>query len=202
MMNNTLNDNIHSHVAHHEDDGKASFGFWLYIMSDCILFGMIFAVYGVLHTETFGGPSGREIFNMPYVLVETFILLISSFTYGLAMLDVHAYKKNRAMIWLLVTFLLGLSFVILEVNEFVHLVNEGNGWQRSAFLASFFTLVGTHGLHVTVGLVWMINLMAQVIKYGLTVTTIKKLSCLSLFWHFLDIVWIFVFTTVYLMGVM
>jgi cytochrome o ubiquinol oxidase subunit 3 len=197
--------NNHDSQHEHDDHGATSrvvFGFWIYIMSDCILFACIFATYAVLHGNTFGGPGPKELFSMPYILVETFILLTSSFTYGLVMLAVHKGNKNQAIVWLIITFLLGLSFVGMEVNEFHHLIAEGNGPQRSAFLSSFFTLVGTHGLHVTCGLIWMILLMLQVAKHGITNVTLRKLTCLSLFWHFLDIVWIFVFTIVYLMGAM
>lgn len=197
----------HAHDAHHdhheeEVSKKVTFGFWIYIMSDCILFSMLFAAYAVLHNNTFGGPSGKELFDMPYVLIETFILLTSSFTYGLVMLSAHKGKKNLTLAWLVVTFLLGLSFVGMEVSEFHHLIAEGHGPNTSAFLSSFFTLVGTHGLHVTCGLIWMIVLMFQISKHGLMSISVRKLSCLSLFWHFLDIVWIFVFTIVYLMGAM
>ncbi len=192
---------------HHNHDAEASakvvFGFWVYILSDCILFSMIFATYAVLHNNTYGGPGAHELFtNMPYVLIETFILLTSSFTYGMAMLGAHKGNKNQLLIWLFVTFILGASFIYMELNEFHNLISEGNGPQRSAFLSSFFTLVGTHGLHVTCGLIWMILLIMQVSKHGINSITTRKLTCLSLFWHFLDIVWIFVFTIVYLMGAM
>lgn len=195
-----------SHDHHHDHDAEATskvvFGFWIYIMSDCILFASIFATYIVLHGNTFGGPSGKELFELPYVLIETFLLLISSFTYGLAMQAMYKANKSQVMLWLAITFLLGFGFICMEINEFHHLILEGNGPSRSAFLSSFFTLVGTHGLHVTCGLVWMVMLMLQLNKHGITAVTSRKLSCLSLFWHFLDIVWIFVFTIVYLMGVM
>lgn len=189
---------------HHteEVDSKVVFGFWIYLMSDCILFAAIFATYAVLHNNTFGGPGGKELFNMPYVLVETFILLTSSFTYGLAMLAMHKNRKNQLVAWLIVTFLLGVSFIGMEFNEFHHLISEGNSWTRSGFLSGFFTLVGTHGLHVTCGLIWMLILIIQVLTKGINPKTMTKLTCLSLFWHFLDLVWIFVFTIVYLMGVM
>jgi cytochrome o ubiquinol oxidase subunit 3 len=199
------------HCGHHDEhgdhsnaDNKAIFGFWIYIMSDCILFATIFATYAVLHNNTFGGPAAKELFSMPFVLTETFILLTSSFTYGLAMLSAHKniHTKNSGVVifWLIITFLLGLAFVTMEVHEFSSLIHEGNSWQRSAFLSSFFTLVGTHGLHVTSGLIWMIVLMLQILRHGISGLTMRKLTCLSLFWHFLDIVWIFVFTIVYLMG--
>lgn len=188
--------------AHHieEESNKVIFGFWIYIMSDCILFASIFATYVVLHNNTFGGPDAKELFSMPFVLTETMILLTSSFTYGLAMQML--YKKNKKMVlaFLLITFILGLSFIIMEINEFSSLIGEGNSFQKSAFLSSFFTLVGTHGLHVSAGLIWMVLLIIQFMKKGINEITIRKLNCLSLFWHFLDIVWIFVFTIVYLMG--
>lgn len=191
-----------AHGEHDDADAKAVFGFWIYIMSDCILFATIFATYAVLHDHTYGGPSAKELFSMPFVLTETFILLTSSFTYGLAMLASHRKSVPQVIFWLFITFLLGAAFVTMELHEFSNLINEGNSWQRSAFLSSFFTLVGTHGLHVTSGLIWMVVLMLQVLKHGITGVTMRKLTCLSLFWHFLDIVWIFVFTIVYLMGAM
>ena len=169
-------------------------------MSDCILFAGVFATYAVLGGEVAGGPTGKQLFDLPYVLVETFCLLISSFTYGMAILAVNGDKRGQVLAWLLVTFLLGLSFICMELNEFHHMIAEGAGPDRSAFLSSFFTLVGTHGLHVTSGLIWMAVLMAQVMQRGLTSVNQTRLMCLSLFWHFLDIIWIGVFTVVYLKG--
>jgi cytochrome o ubiquinol oxidase subunit 3 len=168
-------------------------------MSDCILFASLFAAFAVLHNNNFGGPGPKELFSLPYVLIETFLLLISSFTYGLALLA--AFKqRQKQVLWLLgITFVLGLSFVGMELNEFATMVIEGNSWKSNAFLSSFFTLVGTHGLHVSLGLIWMLGMMIQVKRHGLVRMTLRKLTCLSLFWHFLDIVWIFVFTIVYLM---
>lgn len=185
----------------HMNEGKKNlFGFWLYIMTDCILFSMIFATYIVLHKNVYGGETAKELFSMPFVLKETLILLTSSFTYGLAMLSANKQNKSVTLFWLLTTFALGIAFIGMELHEFTTLYQEGNGWDRSAFLSSFFTLVATHGLHVISGLIWMIVLATQVIIHGITPKTHNKLSCLSLFWHFLDIVWIFVFTIVYLMG--
>ena len=201
MITETLINHSHeSHHAHHDDNSKATFGFWIYIMSDCILFAMLFATYAVLHTHVYGGANDKELFSMPFVLIETFILLTSSFTYGLAMLASNKGAKSQVLFWLFITFLLGLSFVSMEVHEFSKLIAEGNSFSRSAFLSSFFTLVGTHGLHVTSGLIWRLSLMFQVAKHGIMPKTQSRLACLSLFWHFLDIVWIFVFTIVYLMG--
>jgi len=189
------------HEIAHNADAKALFGFWIYIMSDCLLFASIFATYAVLHNSTFGGPSAHELFSMPFVLIETLILLASSFTYGLVTLYAHHHNsKSKVMFWLIITFLLGIAFLTMEVTEFSKLLGEGNGWDRSAFLSAFFTLVGTHGLHVTAGLLWMGSLFAQVLQHGITSVTVRKLSVLGLFWHFLDIVWIFIFTFVYLMG--
>lgn len=184
-----------------DTDSKTFFGFWVYLMTDCILFATLFATYAVVHNGTFGGPSGKEIFHLPFVLVETFFLLASSFASGLAMLKVGPDDKRKVLAWFSVTFLLGAGFVGMEITEFSHLVREGNSWERSAFLSSFFTLVGTHGLHVSLGLVWMLIYMAQVYFLGLTPVVLRRLTCLKLFWHFLDVVWIFIFTFVYLMGV-
>jgi cytochrome o ubiquinol oxidase subunit III len=176
------------------------FGFWVYIMSDCVLFAGLFATYAVLHNNTFGAPSGTALFNLPSILKETLILLTSSFTCGLGMLAAHRNKKNQVLLWFGITLLLGLSFLGLEVKEFMHLVEVGDGWQRSASLSAYFTLVGTHGLHVALGSLWMFILMIQVALKGLKPSTTRRLMCLSLFWHFLDIIWIFIFTIVYLMG--
>ncbi len=138
---------------------------------------------------------------MPFVLTETLILLASSFTCGLSMLAVHRRDKNTALICLAITAFLGLTFLAMELSEFTKLYNEGAGWQRSAFLSAFFTLVGTHGLHITAGLIWLVALVSQLMKRGFTTGVVRRLALFSLFWHFLDIIWIFIFTIVYLMGV-
>jgi cytochrome o ubiquinol oxidase subunit 3 len=179
---------------------KTTFGFWVYIMTDCVLFASLFAVYAVLHNNTFGGPSGRTLFDLPYVLGETLILLTSSFTCGLAILSAERRDKNKVLFWFVVTFLLGAAFLGLELHEFRHLVLDGNSWRRSGFLSSYFVLVGTHGLHITVGLLWMAVMIVRTWKKGLRESTIRRLTLLSLFWHFLDIIWIFIFTIVYLFG--
>ena len=191
----------HDH-EHHDAGGMTVFGFWLYLMTDCILFASVFATYAVLVGHTAGGPSGKDIFELPYVAVETAILLISSCTYGLAMLAAHKGAKAKAIAWLGVTFLCGAAFIAMEVNEFHHLIEEGAGPHRSAFLSSFFALVGTHGLHVTFGIIWLVTLMVQVAKHGLIAANKRRLMCLSMFWHFLDVIWIGVFSFVYLMGVL
>lgn len=183
---------------HQDVYSKTVLGFWIYLMTDCILFASLFATYAVLHNNTFGGPSARELFSLPLPFAETMFLLFSSVTCGLAVLAAVSNRKQRALLWLSITLLLGMSFITIELTEFTHLVNEGNSWRRSAFLSSFFTLVGTHGLHVTTGLLWISVMIAQLYAYGITIATFRRLVLFSLFWHFLDLVWIFIFTFVYL----
>lgn len=179
---------------------KTLFGFWVYIMTDCVLFASLFATYAVLRNNTAGGPGASELFSMPFVLVETLLLLTSSFTAGLALLAARALQKRRTLLLLGVTFLLGAAFLGMELHEFSNLAAEGHSWTASAFLSAFFTLVGTHGLHITTGLLWLGVLVVQLIRKGFTAASIKRLTLFSMFWHFLDIVWIFIFTIVYLLG--
>jgi cytochrome o ubiquinol oxidase subunit III len=189
-------------VAHHQthDDGSMTvLGFWIYLMSDCLIFASLFATFGVLAENTAGGPGG-DLFDLPYVAVETVLLLISSFTFGMAALGVPDSQRAKVIQWLAVTFLFGAAFIAMEVQEFAHLIHEGAGPNRSAFLSAYFTLVGTHGLHVTAGLVWLAVMMHQTFRFGLDGVIRRRLACLSLFWHFLDLVWICVFTFVYLRG--
>ena len=189
-------------LEHHPEPGAiAQLGFWIYLMSDCLLFAGLFATYSVLHVRTAGGPAPQGLFDLPYVLTETVFLLVSSFTCGLATLATGRRSRGATLGWLAMTFVLGLAFVAMEVHEFAHMVAEGAGPDRSAFLSSFFTLVATHGLHVTCGLVWMAIMMVLVVKKGFTPATESRLACLSLFWHFLDIIWVGVFSLVYLFGV-
>ncbi|EPD3799516.1 cytochrome o ubiquinol oxidase subunit III [Proteus mirabilis] len=203
MSTQTLNNaNAHEHHGHHDAGATKVLGFWIYLMSDLILFASLFATYAVLVNGIADGPSGKEIFSLPFVLVETFLLLFSSITFGFAMLSMNKGSVSQVNLWLFVTFLFGLGFVVMEVYEFHELIAEGYGPDRSAFLSAFFALVSTHGLHVTAGLVWIIIMMIQVSRRGLTDVNRTRLSCLSLFWHFLDVVWICVFTVVYLMGAM
>lgn len=187
--------------SHQDTFSKTVLGFWMYLMTDCILFGALFTTYAVLHNSTFGGPSSRDLFTLSTAFTETMILLCSSVTCGFGMLASLKKRKNQVIAWFGVTFLLGASFIALELHEFSHLVREGHSWTQSAFLSSFFTLVGTHGLHVSIGLLWMMVMMIQVFIAGVTVITFRRLVVFSLFWHFLDLVWIFIFTFVYLMGV-
>lgn len=193
-------DAIDNHHDHPDPGELKEFGFWLYLMSDLIIFGSLFATYGVLHDGTAGGPTTKDIFELDFVLAETFLLLFSSFTYGMGVLAMQRDRLGQLMGWLIATFLLGAAFVGMEVYEFHHLINEGFGPDRSAFLSSFFALVGTHGLHVTFGLIWMAVMFVQLPTKGLNDMTRPRVMCLSLFWHFLDIVWICVFSFVYLMG--
>ena len=192
----------HAEHGHHDAGANKVFGFWIYLMSDCIIFATLFATYAVMVNNTAGGPAGKDIFELPFVLVETALLLLSSITYGMAVISMNKEQKGAVIGWLALTFLFGLGFIGMEIYEFHHLITEGFGPDRSGFLSGFFTLVGTHGLHVTSGLIWMLVLMFQVSKRGLNATNRTRIMCLSLFWHFLDVVWICVFTVVYLMGAM
>lgn len=183
-----------------EADSKSIFGFWVYLMTDCVLFASLFATFAVLRNSTFGGPGGSDLFSLPFVLVETLALLTSSFTCGLGLLAAKRGDRQQVLVLFGITFLLGVFFLTMEITEFHHLVQEGNSWRRSGFLSSFFTLVATHGLHITVGLLWMAVLMVRTLKQSIGRTAIRQWTMLSLFWHFLDIIWIFIFTIVYLMG--
>lgn len=184
----------------HPEGSSTMLGFWLYLMSDCLVFAVLFATYGVLGANYAAGPSPKELFDLPLVAVNTSMLLFSSITYGFAVLEMQKNRVQAMLFWLVVTGLFGAAFLGIELYEFAHMIHEGATPQRSAFLSSFFTLVGTHGLHVTFGIIWMITLITQVWRFGLIEANKRRLLCLSMFWHFLDVVWIGVFTFVYLMG--
>ena len=205
-MAEVLHHDNHGHDDHHHDDTDITvFGFWTYLMSDLVLFGTLFIAFAVLSSHVpVGTPTAKDLFgeSLGFVLTETFALLISSVTFGFAVLAAYKKNVNQVLTWLAVTWVFGAAFIGMELYEFNHLVHAGHGPSTSAFLSAFFTLVGTHGIHVTSGLVWMIVLMVQIKKYGLTIPNMRRLACLSLFWHFLDIVWICVFSVVYLMGVL
>lgn len=187
-------------IERYDKDATTIFGFWVYLMTDCVLFASLFAVYAVLHNNTFGGPSGAKLFSLPYVLAETMALLFSSFTCGMAVLAAQNKKKKLVSFWFLVTFVLGATFLSLELSEFHRFYAIGDSWRRSGFLSSYFTLVGTHGLHITIGLLWMAVMSVFVWTRGITDLVMKRIRMLSMFWHFLDVVWIFIFTIVYLFG--
>ena len=181
---------------------QRAFGFWLYLMSDAIIFSLLFATYAVMARNNAGGPTGNTLFSLPNAFAETMLLLFSSITFGLATLAMKSGEKERMLSWLLVTFLLGLGFVGLEIREFHGMVRAGAGPDRSGFLSAFFTLVGTHGLHVTFGLIWILIMTSQVIIKGLTIPVASRFLRLGLFWHFLDIIWIGIFSIVYLPGIL
>jgi cytochrome o ubiquinol oxidase subunit 3 len=178
-----------------------TFGFWIYLMSDLIIFSTLFATFAVLGRNYAGGPTGKELFDLPYLASETLLLLVSSVAYGLVMLALRDGRKKWVLMGLAVPLLLGLGFVSMEIHEFYGLIAQGYGPDRSAFLSSFFTLVGTHGAHVTIGLIWMAVMIGQVAVKGLTSPVQSRLMRLGMFWHFLDIIWIGIFSIVYLMGV-
>lgn len=181
---------------------KKTLGFWIYLMTDCVLFAALFATFAVLRNATAGGPSGAELFDLNFVLVETMILLASSFTIGMALLgSVRGYKK-QTFVWLGITFVLGVAFLALELSEFAALIADGDGPQRSAFLSSYFVLVATHGIHIAIGLLWMAVVIFRLWRHKFKKTDVNRLALLGLFWHFLDIIWIFIFTIVYLIGAM
>lgn len=186
---------------HHEAGGSTMLGFWVYLMSDALIFATLFATYGVLSSAFAGGPTPREIFELPLVAVNTALLLVSSITYGFAIIAMQEGKLGGVKLWLALTGLLGAGFVGIELYEFSTLIHEGATPQTSAFLSAFFTLVATHGLHVTFGIIWLVVMLVQLQQRGLHPENQRRLMCLSMFWHFLDIVWIGVFTFVYLLGV-
>ena len=186
---------------HHPRNGTL-FGFWLYLLSDLMIFACLFAAYGVLGRSYAAGPSGADLFDLRLVAVNTAVLLLSSITYGFAMISMQNRRRGATIAWLLATGALGAAFLGIELYEFAHMIHEGAGPQRSAFLSSFFALVGTHGLHVFFGIVWLLVLCVQVARSGLSRGNMRRIACLSMFWHFLDVVWIGVFTFVYLMGVL
>ncbi|QTL02524.1 cytochrome o ubiquinol oxidase subunit III [Aquabacter sp. L1I39] len=186
----------------HPEGHSTALGFWIYLMSDCLIFAMLFATYAVLGGNYAAGPSPKDLFDLKLVALNTTMLLLSSITYGFAMLAMAKDKVKEVQVWLAITGLFGLAFLGIELYEFHHMIHEGATPQRSAFLSAFFTLVGTHGLHVTFGIIWLVTLMVQVSKKGLIAANKRRLNCLSMFWHFLDVIWIGVFTFVYLMGVL
>ena len=187
---------------HQDTFSKAVLGFWVYLMTDCILFTTLFITYAVLHNNTFGGITAKELFSLEIPFIETMLLLFSSFTCGVAVLAASKSKIKTVKIFLFLTCILGLSFLFAEIIEFKNFIEEGHSFTKSAFLSSYFGLVGAHGLHITAGLLWLITLFFQLIFQGLTVDTYRRLIIFNMFWHFLDVIWIFIFTFVYLIGVL
>jgi len=185
-------------VERAQAENRTVLGFWIYLMTDCVLFASLFATFAVMRGMTNGGPSGADLFSMPYALTETMILLASSFTCGLAVIAGGQQRRALLLSMLALTFVLGASFVGMEFHEFRDLALDGNSWHRSGFLSSYFTLVATHGLHICVGLLWLLTLSVQIVKKGLAGSTARRLTLFSMFWHFLDLVWIFIFSVVYL----
>jgi cytochrome o ubiquinol oxidase subunit 3 len=177
-----------------------AYGFWIFLLSDFVLFSGLFAAHAVLSEQTAGGPTGAELFNLRSVFIETMCLLVSSYTAGLGALSAERRRQGRFLVFAALTFVLGAAFLVIEVREFARMVAEGAGPGRSAFLSAFFALVGTHGVHVTAGLIFLAYMVAQVVAKGLRPNVLRRLLCFSLFWHALDIIWVGVFTLVYLMG--
>ena len=187
---------------HHPEGHSTMLGFWMYLMSDCLIFAMLFAVYGVIGANYAAGPAPKDLFDLPLVALNTSMLLFSSITYGFAMLAMVKNRTAQMQTWLAITGVFGLCFLGIELYEFAHMIHLGATPQRSGFLSAFFFLVGTHGLHVTFGCIWLVTLMVQVWQKGLIPANKRRLMCLSLFWHFLDVIWIGVFTFVYLFGML
>ena len=181
---------------------EKDFGFWLYLMSDAVIFACLFATYLVMVGNTAGGPGPKDVFDLDRAAAETALLLLSSTTFGVAAVALSAGDRGKVLLWLAVTFLLGAGFIFLEIGEFAGMIAQGAGPDRSGFLSAFFTLVGTHGFHVSVGLVWILVMMGQVFFKGLTAPVASRLMRLGLFWHFLDIIWVVIFSVVYLPGVL
>ena len=185
---------------HHHEGASTSIGFWIYLMSDCLMFAVLFAVFGVLGGSYAAGPGPKDLFDLELVALNTAFLLLSSITYGFAMLAMVKENTRGTLMWLGITLVFGLLFLAVEIYEFQHLIHLGAGPQRSAFLSAFFALVGTQGLHVAFGCLWLVTLMIQIRQRGLIPANRRRLACLSMFWHFLDVIWIGVFTFVYLLG--
>ncbi|MCB1106578.1 MAG: cytochrome c oxidase subunit 3 [Chlamydiia bacterium] len=187
--------------THHDVYSKTVFGFWLYLLTDFMLFATVFAAFAVLSKSTFGGPTPKELFNLNYTTLETLIFMVSTFTVGIAGVFAHRKKKGGTLIWFAITFLLGLACLWMSLHEFSHLISSGNGWERNAYLSGFFSLTGMFVLHLVFALLWIIVLLIPVFKEGITGRSIRRLACLKMFWQFLSIIWIFIYTIVYLIGI-
>ena len=192
----------HPHSEANEIHEQRALGFWLYLMGDAIIFALLFMTYAIMVRNTAGGPTGKMLFSLNNAALETALLLMSSITFGFASLAARGANRGAVLGWLAVTFLLGAGFIFLEIREFLGMIRAGAGPQRSGFLSAFFTLVGTHGTHVSVGLIWILIMSAQVALKGLSVSVASRLFRLGLFWHFLDIAWVGIFSVVYLPGLL
>ncbi len=186
--------------THHDAYSKTVFGFWIYLLTDFVLFGTLFAMFAVLRNGTFEGPSGKELFDLQSVLDRTCMFIVSSLTAGLAGASVHRRKKTVTICLFGATFLLGLVFIGMQFQEFHSLISSGNAWQRSAFLSAYFTLLGTFAIHVAFGLLWILVLIIPIFFNEITGVVIRRLTCMRMFWQFLNIIWVFIFTFVYLLG--
>jgi cytochrome o ubiquinol oxidase subunit 3 len=197
---------VSAHAAHEREEAETheqrAFGFWLYLMGDAVIFALLFATYVIMVKNTAGGPGGKALFSLNNAAIETALLLVSSTTFGFASLSSKTGNRGAVLAWLLITFVLGAGFVFLEVREFVGMIKAGAGPDRSGFLSAFFTLVGTHGLHVSFGLTWILIMCGQIMMKGLTLPVMSRLFRLGLFWHFLDIAWVGIFSIVYLPGLL
>lgn len=198
-MNTSLSEHEREEIEVHE---QRALGFWLYLMGDAVIFALLFATYAIMIPGTAGGPTGKDLFELDNAAIETALLLVSSMTFGFASLQVKVGNRSAVLLWLAITFVLGAAFVFLEVREFAGMIAKGAGPDRSGFLSAFFTLVGTHGVHVTMGLIWIVVLGAQAALKGLTMPVASRLYRLGLFWHFLDIAWVGIFSIVYLPGLL
>ncbi len=186
--------------THHDIYSKTVFGFWVYLLTDFILFGAIFATYAVLGGNFFGGPSGRDLFNLPFTLIQTLVLLTASFTSGMGGASAHRKNKNMTIFYFAITAVLGAVFLGMMMTEFAIFIERGNRWDGSAFLSTFFTLVGTHGVHIIFAILWTLVLLSLVFLHGITPVVLRRMTCLKMFWQFLNIIWIFIFTLIYLLG--
>jgi cytochrome o ubiquinol oxidase subunit III len=198
----TMSDAVGRTPVPAEEYEEKAFGFWIYLMSDAIIFALLFATYVLMVGNTAGGPAGKELFSLPRAAGETALLLASSTTFGFSSVELARENKSRVLLWLLLTVVLGAGFLFLEYREFSGMIAQGAGPDRSGFLSAFFTLVGTHGLHVSIGLLWILVMIGQVLVKGLTLPVVSRLARLGLFWHFLDIIWVAIFSVVYLPGLL
>lgn len=190
----------HAHDHHVEAADRAIFGFWTFLLSDFIMFAAMFACYVVLQHNTYGSIGIKDIVGLSYVLITGFALLVTSFTYGLSSVAFDRSQKGQTLFWLLVTFAFGLVFILMEWHQFAVLIDSGNTWHKSAFLSIYFTLLGIHWFHVIAALLWAVVVFLQLSAKGLTTVMRTRLTCLGMFFHFLNIIWIFIFAIVYLMG--